>query len=57
MYRGYARLSFMVQEARDPTDEEVSKFADRLARIFRRAALETVNPDAAAVHLRAAGLE
>ena len=46
-YRRYARLSFMVQEARDPTDDEVSEFADKIARGFRRAALEAVNPDAA----------
>jgi hypothetical protein len=48
-YRRYARLSFMVQEARDPTDDELSTFTDKMVRWYRRAVLEAVNPDVAAV--------
>ena len=44
-YSRFARLSFMVKEARDPTDDELSRFTDKIARAFHRAVREAVNRD------------
>ena len=47
--REIARLFFKSVENREPTDDELSKRTDTLARCMRRAAIEALEPDVEAV--------